>query len=218
MLFNVLACVALHLWLRLSDPGYVPLPEGSATPGGDHPAAPKEEDVAAAALAQGRTYCSLCRVSQPPRAYHCKDCGRCVTLRDHHCVWLDNCIGERNSGAFVAFLVLFNCTGWMAVIDVSKAFMVGTVEIQEKSGMVIFYVLWAFLLMGIAASCMFSNVFLATLYYWSRGYTQNELVRNDQAMEVLYLRPPKSRSNPHDTGRCVGNICSIARPAAAGAP
>lgn len=210
MLCNVLICMGLHFWLRLSDPGYVPLPEGAATPGGDHPAAPQESDVVAAALAQGRTYCSLCRVSQPLRTYHCKDCGRCVSMRDHHCDWLDNCIGERNAGAFAAFLMLFISTGWMGVIDISKAFMVGAEEIQEKSGMVVYCVLWAFLLAGIAASCAFTGTFVITLQFWSNGFTQNELTRRDQAMKVLYLRPPKPRSHPYDKGQCWANICSIA--------
>ena len=164
-------------------------------PGGDHPAAPREIDAVAAARAQGRTYCSLCRVSQPPRTYHCKDCGRCVSMRDHHCVWLDNCIGERNAGVFLAFLILFNSTGWMGVIDVSRAFMIGAEEIQQRSGIVVYYVLWAFLLAGIAASGAFTATLVATLQYWSGGYTQNELVRRDQAMTVLYLRPPKP--HPH---------------------
>lgn len=210
MLLNVFACMGLHCWLRLSDPGYIPLPEGAAIPGGDHPAAPKENDVIAAARTQGKTYCSLCCVSQPPRTYHCKDCGRCVSMRDHHCVWLDNCIGERNAGAFLAFLVLFNSTGWMGVVDVSIAFMIGAEEIQERSGMMVYYVLWAFLLVGIAASCAFTGTLAATVQYWSGGYTQNELRRRDQAMTVLYLRPAKPRPHPHDNGHCWANVCSIA--------
>lgn len=133
-----------------------------------------------------------------------------MNMRDHHCDWLDNCIGERNAGAFIAFLVLFNSTGWMAVIDVSKAFLVGSAEIQEQSGASVYYVLWAFLLAGIAASCMFTAVLVATVDFWSRGYTQNELSRQDKAMEVMYLRPPKPVPNLYDEGRCLANMYSIA--------
>lgn len=179
-------------------------------PGGDHPAAPEEHDVVAAALAQGRHYCSLCRASQPPRTYHCKDCGRCVSMRDHHCVWLDNCIGERNAAAFTAFLILFVSTGWMAVIDVCKAFAVGAEEIQQKSGWVVYYVLWAFFLAGIAASCLFSGTLCGTVHIWASGATQNELSRRDQALQVLYLRPPRPKPHPYDKGTCCANICSIA--------
>lgn len=31
--------------------------------------------------------CALCKVKQPPRAGHCRTCGRCVHRLDHHCIW-----------------------------------------------------------------------------------------------------------------------------------
>jgi hypothetical protein len=41
-------------------------------------------------------YCGKCELVQPARCYHCGTCGRCVLLRDHHCPWIDNCIGAGN--------------------------------------------------------------------------------------------------------------------------
>lgn len=38
--------------------------------------------------------CPLCKVMRPPRAGHCRTCGRCVPRLDHHCIWwvrLNNC-------------------------------------------------------------------------------------------------------------------------------
>ncbi|MCB0370870.1 MAG: hypothetical protein KDD45_15965 [Bdellovibrionales bacterium] len=28
--------------------------------------------------------------------FHCKRCRRCVEFFDHHCKWLNNCIGAKN--------------------------------------------------------------------------------------------------------------------------
>jgi len=42
---------------------------------------------------------------QPPRAKHCKDCNCCILRVDHHCPFLNNCIGERNYAYFFAFLI-----------------------------------------------------------------------------------------------------------------
>ena len=38
----------------------------------------------------GHTYCERCEAPRPARAFHCAACGRCVLLRDHHCVWWDS--------------------------------------------------------------------------------------------------------------------------------
>lgn len=49
-------------------------------------------------------YCTTCNVFRPYKAAHCNDCGRCVQGKDHHCLWLDNCIGRNNSKVFLCFL------------------------------------------------------------------------------------------------------------------
>lgn len=43
---------------------------------------------------------------QPLRARHCRECRRCVRRYDHHCPWMENCVGERNHPLFVAYLAL----------------------------------------------------------------------------------------------------------------
>jgi len=54
--------------------------------------------------ANGQRYCDICRVFQPYRTKHCKQCERCIHKFDHHCFWIGGCVGELNHRKFWLFL------------------------------------------------------------------------------------------------------------------
>lgn len=49
--------------------------------------------------------CSECKLPRPARAKHCEICHRCVGRFDHHCPWVNNCVGAFNVRHFIAFLL-----------------------------------------------------------------------------------------------------------------
>lgn len=58
----------------------------------------------------GKNFCHVCRVVRPPRAGHCRICGVCVLRLDHHCVWINSCVGQANHFSFLLTLIFFLLT------------------------------------------------------------------------------------------------------------
>ncbi|KAL3233070.1 Palmitoyltransferase SWF1 [Nakaseomyces bracarensis] len=49
--------------------------------------------------------CRTCKQEKPARSKHCSVCDTCILLADHHCVWINNCVGMGNYFYFFSFLV-----------------------------------------------------------------------------------------------------------------
>ncbi|KAG2628679.1 protein S-acyltransferase 18-like isoform X1 [Panicum virgatum] len=50
------------------------------------------------------SFCPICDCEVKLRSKHCKTCERCVDGFDHHCRWLNNCIGRRNYATFILLM------------------------------------------------------------------------------------------------------------------
>lgn len=48
--------------------------------------------------------CPECKVIKTARSRHCSICNQCVERFDHHCPWINNCVGIKNHNAFMMFV------------------------------------------------------------------------------------------------------------------
>lgn len=69
----------------------------------------------------GKNWCPVCRVVRPPRAGHCRICGMCVLRLDHHCVWINSCVGQANHLSFLLTLIFFLLTSVYGIFLVLRS-------------------------------------------------------------------------------------------------
>ena len=70
----------------------------------DHPRARTSGGSGAMPIDPDRNWCARCCAAVKARSVHCRECHKCVDRYDHHCPWLNTCIGARNYNAFLVML------------------------------------------------------------------------------------------------------------------
>ncbi|XP_068126984.1 palmitoyltransferase ZDHHC23 [Hyperolius riggenbachi] len=138
--FTAISCGLLLTFFFLAkakrDPGYLNKSTGRGKAGenghvangtwtnGSHRESPrgysggqKDNDF----LITDKNWCKICQVMRPPRSGHCRICGSCVQRLDHHCVWINNCIGSRNHKFFILLLLAFMFTSVYGIIVTLRA-------------------------------------------------------------------------------------------------
>lgn len=156
------------------------------------------------------SFCRTCLIRRPFRSKHCSICSRCVSKFDHHCPFVDNCVGDKNHGLFMGFL--------FCLLIVIFSFLYLTYQYFSKYGPETegtLQLIWAFITFSPWLAWMCFNGALHTLWVFgllamqlrqiALGLTTNESINLNKYSHLQRSKVPWSRG-------CFGNLLEFARP------
>ena len=79
-------------------------------------------------------YCLMCNVFKPLRCHHRSMCNRCVLNMDHHCPWINSCIGFYNRKFFIQMVFYLIITIFSTIIanSFSTYYLIKDIIVNKK--------------------------------------------------------------------------------------
>lgn len=119
-------------------------------------------------------YCTVCDKYVEDKTKHCATCNRCCYGFDHHCDWLNNCIGKANYNGFralIGWLAAYITWGMLLVLS-----MFATGQMMEKdadTGRLKWHAICIYVEIAITVPMMIFVVQLALYHVWlaSNGWS-----------------------------------------------
>ena len=131
--------------------------------------------------------CPECVCKRPPRSRHCQCCNKCVEKFDHHCPWINNCVGARNLGVFYWYLVItfvflletaFVCIGYIVDSELNAKGLLAAVWAMVALG----FLMPLFMLISVQTRNLVSNT--TTNERYSRKVDPAPMERSDSDEQV----------------------------------
>ncbi|XP_061347060.1 probable protein S-acyltransferase 15 isoform X1 [Gastrolobium bilobum] len=103
--------------------------------------------------------CDKCFAYKPPRTHHCRVCRRCILKMDHHCLWINNCVGYWNYKAFFAFTLYASVASAYSTVLFISCVLQKDWEPIKGSSLKLFYVMYGLMVVAL-------TITLSTLSGW----------------------------------------------------
>lgn len=217
----VIFCASLHFFnsSATSDPGIITKSNHSL----HYDLFPYDEVVFKRGIV-----CYSCKLTKPARSKHCRFCDKDIARFDHHCVWINQCVGLGNMRSFLFFLLFNNIMcmygGYLGIgilydMVVSQglqdAWFQDTITGQRYKASPYYLIVYLLgtegILCYITIICIFMGSFLSffTWYHWvtlmRNGITTNE----DSKLDPLDIAARGRFLRTYSTGSWWSNLKQV---------
>lgn len=139
-----------------------------------------------------QAFCTLCGTYVLVQSKHCGECNRCVSGFDHHCRWLNNCVGRANYPLFAvaigALEVTEICTG------VACTYVISTLPTVS----IAFFLVLSLLFLSITIVCVNGYLILFHIWLKRKHLTTYEFLMSRRTGKTLPLSG--GQKAPTETG------------------
>ncbi|XAR54461.1 Protein S-acyltransferase [Bertholletia excelsa] len=196
LIFTFLAslCFVSFFACVLTDPGGVP---SSYVPDVEDHATSDQQPIKTGIQ---RKRCDKCSVYKPPRTHHCRSCRRCILRMDHHCIWINNCVGLRNYKAFfvlVAYTTMASIYSSVIIVSCAVRKEWNPWKAHETLLLKLFYILSGVVVVGLSMT-------LGTLFCWHVYLVVHNMttIEHYEAIRAAWLAKKSGQSyhHPFDVG------------------
>ncbi|KAI9250556.1 DHHC palmitoyltransferase-domain-containing protein [Phascolomyces articulosus] len=144
-------------------------------------------------------WCETCQWWKPDRAHHCRVCDTCVLRMDHHCPWVNGCVGFANYRYFIQFICYTSgIAAWVFTTSLA-AFIMGN-GLATYHGIVIAIIILSGLIMTSIGIFACSHLWLLTL---NRTTIENIQYRSWASKNKIKSTSPPSMFT--SSGKCIFN-------------
>jgi len=140
-----------------------------------------------------KNFCEHCCLPRPSRAHHCQVCKKCVLLMDHHCLFIDNCIGYRNYKAFYLFLLIYILHTVLTLVILFNSIL----KPQNSAIQVLIFVI-SLLFFGFFGVMTLNQLFHQTVFLVNNStWVENSIF---QSQKYLYDKAGVQMRSPYNMG------------------